>query len=175
MLTTCSNAIVLTVNGEDHMLVVEPNELLINVLRSELGLTGAKYGCGTGQCGACTVLVDGEPVLSCITLAVAVDGKEITTIEGVAGADGELDPIQEEFLSENAIQCGFCTPGMILVAKDLLRRNPHPTEDEIRHHIKGNICRCTGYNGIVRAIQNAAKRLGGPEAAPATEDEAGAR
>jgi len=175
MLTTCSNAIVLTVNGEDHMLVVEPNELLINVLRSELGLTGAKYGCGTGQCGACTVLVDGEPVLSCITLAVAVDGKEITTIEGVAGADGELDPIQEEFLSENAIQCGFCTPGMILVAKDLLRRNPHPTEDEIRHHIKGNICRCTGYNGIVRAIQNAAKKLGEPEAAPAAEDEAGAR
>jgi carbon-monoxide dehydrogenase small subunit len=164
MLTTCSNAIVLNVNGEDHMLVVEPNELLINVLRNELGLTGAKYGCGTGQCGACTVLVDGEPVLSCITLAVAVDGKEITTIEGVAGADGELAPIQEEFLNENAIQCGFCTPGMILVAGDLLRRNPHPTEDEIRHHIKGNICRCTGYNGIVRAIQKTAKRqeeLGG--------------
>ena len=128
MLTTCSNAIVLNVNGEDHMLVVEPNELLINVLRNELGLTGAKYGCGTGQCGACTVLVDGEPVLSCITLAVAVDGKEIVTIEGVAGADGELAPIQEEFLDDNAVQCGFCTPGMILVAGDLLRRNPHPTE-----------------------------------------------
>jgi carbon-monoxide dehydrogenase small subunit len=162
MLTTCSNAIVLTVNGEDHMLVVEPNELLINVLRNELGLTGAKYGCGTGQCGACTVLVDGEPVLSCITLAVAVDGKEITTIEGVAGADGELDPIQEEFLQENAIQCGFCTPGMILVARDLLKRNPHPTETEIRHHIKGNICRCTGYNGIVRAIQKTAAQQGEP-------------
>lgn len=162
MLTSCSSAIVLTVNGEDHMLVVEPNELLINVLRNELGLTGAKYGCGTGQCGACTVLVDGEPVLSCITLAVAVDGKEITTIEGVAGADGELDPIQEEFLQENAIQCGFCTPGMILVARDLLKRNPHPTETEIRHHIKGNICRCTGYNGIVRAIKKAATRQGEP-------------
>jgi len=160
MLTTCSSAIVLTVNGEDHMLVVEPNELLINVLRNELGLTGAKYGCGTGQCGACTVLVDGEPVLSCITLAVAVDGKEITTIEGVAGADGELQPVQEEFLHENAIQCGFCTPGMILVAGDLLKRNPHPSEAEIRHHIKGNICRCTGYNGIVRAIQKAAARQG---------------
>jgi len=158
MLTSCSNAIVLTVNGEDHMLVVEPNELLINVLRNELGLTGAKYGCGTGQCGACTVLVDGEPVLSCITLAVAVDGKEIVTIEGVGGPDGELAPIQEEFLDENAVQCGFCTPGMILVAGDLLRRNPHPTEDEIRHHIKGNICRCTGYNGIVRAIQKTAAR-----------------
>lgn len=158
MLTTCSNAIVLNVNGEDHMLVVEPNELLINVLRNELGLTGAKYGCGTGQCGACTVLIDGEPVLSCITLAVAVDGKEIVTIEGVAGPNGELDPIQEEFLNENAVQCGFCTPGMILVAGDLLRRNPHPTEREIRHHIKGNICRCTGYDGIVRAIQKAAAR-----------------
>ena len=169
MLTTCTNAIVLTVNGEDHMLVVEPNELLINVLRNELGLTGAKYGCGTGQCGACTVLIDGEPVLSCITLAVACDGKEITTIEGVSGPDGELDPIQEEFLNENAIQCGFCTPGMILVAKDLLKRNPHPTEDEIRHHIKGNICRCTGYNGIVRAIQNAAARMAEPAAVDGPE------
>jgi carbon-monoxide dehydrogenase small subunit len=159
MLTSCTNAIVLTVNGDDHMLVVEPNELLINVLRNELGLTGAKYGCGTGQCGACTVLIDGEPVLSCITLAIACDGKEITTIEGITGPDGGLHPIQEEFLNENAVQCGFCTPGMILIAGDLLQRNPHPTEDEIRHHIKGNICRCTGYNGIVRAIQNAAARL----------------
>ena len=159
MLTSCTNAIVLTVNGDDHMLVVEPNELLINVLRNELGLTGAKYGCGTGQCGACTVLIDGEPVLSCITLAIACDGKEITTIEGITGPDGGLHPIQEEFLNENAVQCGFCTPGMILIAGDLLQRNPHPTEDEIRHHIKGNICRCTGYNGIVRAIQNAAVRL----------------
>jgi Aerobic-type carbon monoxide dehydrogenase, small subunit CoxS/CutS homologs len=159
MLTSCTDAIVLTVNGDDHMLVVEPNELLINVLRNELGLTGAKYGCGTGQCGACTVLIDGEPVLSCITLAIACDGKEITTIEGITGPDGGLHPIQEEFLNENAVQCGFCTPGMILIAGDLLQRNPHPTEDEIRHHIKGNICRCTGYNGIVRAIQNAAARL----------------
>jgi len=102
-------------------------------------------------------------VLSCITLAVAVDGKEITTIEGIGGPNGELDPIQEEFLNENAVQCGFCTPGMILVAGDLLRRNPHPTETEIRHHIKGNICRCTGYNGIVRAIQKAAARQGEPQ------------
>jgi aerobic carbon-monoxide dehydrogenase small subunit len=163
MLTTCSSAIILNVNGEDHMLVVEPNELLVNVLRNELGLTGVKYGCGTGQCGGCTVLVDGEPVLSCITLAVAVDGKEIVTIEGVERPNGELDPIQEAFMDENAVQCGFCTPGMILVARDLLRRNPHPTEDEIRHHIKGNICRCTGYNGIVRAIQKASGKT--PEAA----------
>jgi carbon-monoxide dehydrogenase small subunit len=141
------------------MLVVEPNELLINLLRNELGLTGAKYGCGTGQCGACTVLIDGEPALACVTLAVACDGKEIVTIEGIAGPNGDLHPIQEAFLDENAVQCGFCTPGMILMAGDLLRRNPDPTEEEIRHHIKGNICRCTGYNGIVRAIKKAAVRM----------------
>ena len=159
MLTSCTNAIILTVNGDEHMLVVEPNELLINVLRNELGLTGSKYGCGTGQCGACTVLIDGEPALACITLAVACDGQEIVTIEGIAGPGGDLHPIQEAFLDENAVQCGFCTPGMILMAGDLLKRNPHPTEAEIRHHIKGNICRCTGYNGIVRAIQKAADRM----------------
>jgi len=159
MLTTCTNAIVMTVNGDEHMLVVEPADLLINVLRNELGLTGSKYGCGTGQCGACTVLIDGEPALACVTLAVACDGKDIVTIEGIAGPDGDLHPIQEAFLDENAVQCGFCTPGMILMAGDLLKRNPHPTEAEIRHHIKGNICRCTGYNGIVRAIQNAAQRM----------------
>ncbi len=159
MLTSCTNAIILTVNDDEHMLVVEQNALLINVLRDELGLTGSKYGCGTGQCGACTVLIDGEPALACVTLAVACDGKEIVTIEGVAGPNGDLHPIQEAFLDENAVQCGFCTPGMILMAGDLLRRNPHPTEGEIRHHIKGNICRCTGYNGIVRAIQNAAGRM----------------
>ena len=156
MLTSCTNAIIITVNGEEHMLVVEPNELLINVLRNELGLTGSKYGCGTGQCGACTVLINGEPALACITLAVACDGQEVVTIEGIAGPQGDLHPIQEAFLDENAVQCGFCTPGMVLMAGDLLRRNPHPTEAQIRHHIKGNICRCTGYNGIVRAIQNAA-------------------
>ena len=165
MLTTCTNAIVMTVNGDEHMLVVEPADLLINVLRNELGLTGSKYGCGTGQCGACTVLIDGEPALACVTLAVACDGKDIVTIEGIAGPDGDLHPIQEAFLDENAVQCGFCTPGMILMAGDLLKRNPHPTEDEIRHHIKGNICRCTGYNGIVRAIQNAADRMAGRAAA----------
>ena len=169
MLTSCTNAIVINVNGDEHMLVVEPGDLLINVLRNDLGLTGSKYGCGTGQCGACTVLIDGEPTLSCITLAVACDGKSITTIEGIAGPDGALHPIQEEFLDENAVQCGFCTPGMILMAGDLLKRNPHPTEGEIRHHIKGNICRCTGYNGIVRAIQNAAGRMAEPAAADEPE------
>jgi carbon-monoxide dehydrogenase small subunit len=169
MLTSCTNAIILTVNGDEHMLVVEQNALLINILRDELGLTGAKYGCGTGQCGACTVLIDGEPALACVTLAVACDGKEIVTIEGIAGPGGDLHPIQEAFLDENAVQCGFCTPGMVLMAGDLLRRNPDPTEEEISHHIKGNICRCTGYNGIVRAIKNAAARMA---AQPAAEEAA---
>ena len=169
MLTSCTNAIVITVNGDEHMLVVEPNELLINVLRNELGLTGSKYGCGTGQCGACTVLIDGEPALACVTLAVACDGKDVVTIEGIGGPDGDLHPIQEAFLDENAVQCGFCTPGMVLMAGDLLRLNPHPTEAEIRHHIKGNICRCTGYNGIVRAIQKAAARMAGEAGAEEAE------
>ena len=146
----------LSINAEPYELRVAPNELLVNVIRETIGLTGTKYACGTGQCGACTVVVNGEPVLGCLTLAVAVDGSRITTIEGVESPDGTLDPLQEAFLDTNAIQCGFCTPGMILVGRDLLKKNAHPTEDEIRHHIKGNICRCTGYNGIVRAIQKAA-------------------
>jgi carbon-monoxide dehydrogenase small subunit len=145
-----------TVNGEIVELLVEPNALLVNVLRDELYLTGTKYGCGTGQCGGCTVLVDGAPVLSCLTLALAVDGTHILTIEGVAAPDGTLDPIQEAFLDNAAIQCGYCTPGMVLMAKDLLNKNPSPTENEIREHIKGNLCRCTGYNGIVRAIKKTA-------------------
>jgi carbon-monoxide dehydrogenase small subunit len=145
-----------TVNGEIAELLVEPNALLLNVLRDELYLTGTKYGCGTGQCGGCTVLVDGAPVLSCLTLALAVDGAHILTIEGVAAPDGTLDPIQEAFLDNAAIQCGYCTPGMVLMAKDLLNKNPSPTENEIREHIKGNLCRCTGYNGIVRAIKKTA-------------------
>ena len=150
------HSIHLNINDEEYDLQVAPNELLVNVIRDTIGLTGTKYGCGTGQCGACTVVVDGEPVLGCLTLAVAADGSRITTIEGVAEPDGTLDPLQEAFLDTNAIQCGFCTPGMILVGRDLLKKNPHPTEQQIRHHIKGNICRCTGYNGIVRAILKAA-------------------
>jgi carbon-monoxide dehydrogenase small subunit len=146
----------LTINGEKYELRVAPNELLVNVIRETVGLTGTKYACGTGQCGACTVVVDGEPILGCLTLAVTVDGSEITTIEGVANADGTLDPLQEAFLDTNAIQCGFCTPGMVLVGRDLLQKMPNPSEDQIRHHIKGNVCRCTGYNGIVRAIKKAA-------------------
>ena len=143
-----------TVNGEMHETMVEPNALLINVLREELGLIGTKYSCGLGQCGSCTVLVNGEPVLSCLTLVVAVDGADITTIEGVADRNGTLDPLQEAFLDHGAIQCGYCTPGMVLMARDLLNKNPSPTEVEIREHIKGNLCRCTGYNGIVKAIKS---------------------
>jgi carbon-monoxide dehydrogenase small subunit len=147
----------LRINGEACEFWVEPNTLLINLLRDKMELTGTKYGCGTGQCGGCTVLVNGEPVLSCLTLALAVDGAEILTIEGVAEPDGTLDPIQEAFLDAAAIQCGYCTPGMILMAKDLLNKNPAPSEDQIREHIKGNLCRCTGYHRIVKAIKSCAK------------------
>ena len=147
----------LTINGEPCEFWVEPNTLLVNLLRDEMELTGTKYGCGTGQCGGCTVLVNGEPILSCLTLALAVDGAEIMTIEGVAEPDGTLDPIQEAFLDAAAVQCGYCTPGMILMAKDLLNKNPAPSEDQIREHIKGNLCRCTGYHRIVKAIKSCAK------------------
>lgn len=142
------------INGEPCEFWVEPNTLLMNLLRNEMELTGTKYGCGTGQCGGCTVLVNGEPVLSCLTLALAVDGADILTIEGVAAPDGTLDPIQEAFLDTAAIQCGYCTPGMVLMAKDLLNKYPSPSEDQIREHIKGNLCRCTGYHRIVQAIKS---------------------
>lgn len=145
----------ITVNGEDRRVKVKPNELLLNVIREDLGFTGAKYGCGTGECGACTILLDGKPVLSCLTLAVTADGKDIITIEGIA--DETLDKIQQAFLDEGAIQCGYCTPGMILMAKDLLDDNPNPSEEDIREQIKGNLCRCTGYTNIVEAIKSCAK------------------
>lgn len=147
----------ITVNGEAHELRVEPNRLLINVLREDLGLTGTKYGCGIGQCGGCTVLVDGKETLSCLTLAAAVDGAEITTIEGVERGDGTLDPLQEAFLEQSAIQCGYCTPGMVIMGKALLERNPSASERDIREHIRGNICRCTGYSSIVKAIMSCSK------------------
>ncbi len=146
--------IVLRVNGVKRDLLVSPNELLLNILRDRLGLTGTKYGCGIGECGSCTVLVDGEPVLSCLTIAISVDGSEIVTIEGIAQSDGRLHPIQESFLEHGAVQCGFCTPGTIIMAKNLLEENPKPTEEEIREHIRGNLCRCTGYTQIVKAIQS---------------------
>jgi carbon-monoxide dehydrogenase small subunit len=144
----------LRVNGVDQELLVSPNELLLNVLRDRLELTGAKYGCGIGECGACTVLVDGEPVLACLTLAAGLDGSEVWTIEGLAAPDGKLHPLQEAFLDHGAVQCGFCTSGMILTAKALLDERPNPTEEEIREHIRGTMCRCTGYTQIVKAIRD---------------------
>jgi len=147
----------LIVNGVKREILVAPNELLLNVLRDRLGLTGSKYGCGIGECGSCTVLVDGEPILACLTLAIGVNGSDIVTIEGVSKPDGRLHPIQENFLEQGAIQCGFCTPGMIMMGKALLDENPRPTEDQIREYIRGNICRCTGYTQIVKAIQECSK------------------
>ncbi len=144
----------LTVNGVKHRLWVKPNELLLNVLRERLELTGAKYGCGIGECGACTVLMDGKPVLSCLVLAIAADGSEVLTVEGLQGPDGELDPLQEAFIEHSAFQCGYCTPGMLMMTKSLLSENPSPTEDEIRDHLKGNRCRCTGFASIVRAVMS---------------------
>jgi len=145
-----------TINGKKRSLSVKANDLLINIIRNDLFLTGSKYGCGIGECGACTVLLDGEPVLSCLTLAATVDGKEITTIEGLAKGN-ELHPMQIAFLKNAAVQCGFCTPSMILTATALLKENPNPTEDEIRDYMRGNICRCTGYIQIVKAIKACAE------------------
>ena len=147
-----------TINGKKRKLSVKPNDLLINIIRNDLYLTGIKYGCGIGECGTCTVLLDSEPVLSCLTLAVTVDGKEITTIEGLAKG-GKLHPIQKAFLKNGAVQCGFCTPGMILTATALLKENPNPTEDEIREYMRGNLCRCTGYNQIITAIKSCENKL----------------
>jgi len=142
------------VNGQDYEIVVEPARTLLDVLRYELGLTGTKEGCGTGSCGSCTVLVDGEAINSCLVFAVEVEGKEITTIEGLSQKE-KLHPLQQAFIDEGAVQCGFCTPGVILTAKALLDSNPHPAESQIRQAIAGNLCRCTGYDKIVRAIMRA--------------------
>jgi carbon-monoxide dehydrogenase small subunit len=148
----------LKVNGEEHDVVVSPNETLVEVLRDRLELTGTKMGCGEGACGTCTVLLDGKPVRSCLTLAVEVQGKEIVTIEGLAEG-AKLHPVQEAFMQHGAIQCGFCTPGMILTGKALLDENPHPTEEEVKRAISGVVCRCTGYAKIVEAIMAAADAL----------------
>jgi carbon-monoxide dehydrogenase small subunit len=157
----------LLVNGKTHELAVEPHRTLVRVLREDLGLTGTKYGCGEGDCGACTVLLEGKPVNSCLVLAVEAADRPITTIEGLA-PEGELHPIQRSFVEHGAIQCGFCTPGMILTAKAFLETNPDPTEPEIRQAIAGNLCRCTGYQKIVEAIAAAAEQLRatGEEVAP---------
>ena len=148
----------ITINGKKREFDVEPNKLLLNLVRDDLHLTGTKYGCGIGECGACTVHLDGEAVLACMVLAVDADGKSVDTIEGVA-VDGKLDPVQEAYIEEGAIQCGFCTPGFIMTTKALLKENPSPNEGEIREYLKGNYCRCTGYVNIIKAVQSAAKKL----------------
>ena len=141
----------LKVNGESYETAVDPHRTLLEVLRENLGLTGAKEGCDLGACGACTVLIDGKAVLSCLTLAVDSQKKEITTIEGLA-REGKLHPLQQNFVNHGAIQCGFCTPGMILSAKAMLDKSPKPTEEEVKRGISGNLCRCTGYTKIIEAI-----------------------
>ena len=145
-----------TLNGEPVRVTVTPNTLLLNLLREQLELTGTKYVCGNGECGACTVHLDGKPVLSCLILAATVDGHAVTTIEGLVDREGHLDPVQVAYLEKGAYQCGYCTPGSIMTSKALLNENPTPSEEEIREYLRGNLCRCTGYTSIVRAVQHAA-------------------
>ena len=154
------HSINLKINGEPYEVSVKPNTPLLDLLRDEIGLTGTKKGCDTGQCGACTVLLDGKSINSCLVLAVDANGKEVLTIEGLA-SDGKLHPLQEAFIQEGAVQCGYCTSGMILSAKALLDENPTPKEEEVKKAIAGNLCRCTGYIRIVKAILNVAERSGG--------------
>ena len=144
------------VNGTSHQLDVEEDTPLLWVLREEIGLTGTKFGCGIAACGACTVHFNGEAMRSCAVLLGSVDGAEITTIQGLGNGNGALHPLQQAFHEEHALQCGYCTPGMIMAAADLLRDNPHPTEQEVRDGLEGNLCRCTGYQNIVRAVLKAA-------------------
>jgi carbon-monoxide dehydrogenase small subunit len=146
------------INGEEVDFLCEPRQSLLEVLRDELGLTGSKEGCNNGNCGACSVILDGVLVDSCLVLAVEVGGREVTTIEGVAGPEG-LHPLQQKFLEHAALQCGICTPGFIVAAKALLDNKPHPTEGEVRHWLAGNLCRCTGYDKIIRAVLDAAKAM----------------
>lgn len=146
----------LTVNEQEYEVAVETNQTLVDLLRDQLGLTGTKKGCELGDCGSCTVIMDGKPVNSCLVLACQADGRTITTIEGLASEKG-LHPIQQAFVDHGAIQCGFCSPGMILSAKSLLDKNPNPSEDEIRRAISGNLCRCTGYQKIVTAVKAVCK------------------
>jgi carbon-monoxide dehydrogenase small subunit len=149
-------SVALTVNGVPHEADVEPRQLLVYFLREQLGLTGTNVGCDTSSCGACTVLIDGESVKSCTVLAVQADGYDVTTIEGLAG-DGELHPVQQAFHEQHALQCGYCTPGFVMATVSLLKEYPSPTESEIRHALEGNLCRCTGYHNIVRAVEAAAR------------------
>jgi carbon-monoxide dehydrogenase small subunit len=145
-----------TINGTERSVDVEPRKLLVHVIREDLGLTGTHIGCDTTSCGACTILVDGTPVKSCTVLGVQADGRDLTTVEGLAGADGP-HPLQVAFKEHHGLQCGFCTPAMMLVGKALLERNPDPSDDDVRWEISGNICRCTGYMNIVKAIRAAAE------------------
>lgn len=146
------------INGKEYEIPIEPRMTLLQVLRDEIDLTGTKYGCGIGECGACTVLIDGKPILSCCNLAITAKEKNITTIEGLAG-DGNLHPIQQAFIDCGAVQCGYCTAGMIMTAKALLDENPNPAREEVKEYLAGNICRCTGYVKIVDAVLAAAKRM----------------
>ena len=149
--------IALTVNGALHQSDVDPRQLLVYFLRDELGLKGTNVGCDTSSCGACTVLLDGESVKSCTVLAVQADGSDVTTIEGLAVAGDELHPVQQAFHEHHALQCGYCTPGFVLATVSLLKEYPNPSEDEIRRGLEGNLCRCTGYHNIVRAVEAAAR------------------
>jgi carbon-monoxide dehydrogenase small subunit len=153
------HSITVTVNGAKEPVQVPSNMTLLRMLREKLGLTGTKNGCSAGECGACTVLLNGQPVNSCLVLAVEADGAEITTVEGL-GRDGQPDVIQQAFIDEAAVQCGFCTPGMLISARALLDRNPNPSEAEIREALVGNLCRCTGYKSIIAAVQQAAMMMG---------------
>ncbi len=162
MEVTTRKTIQMVINGQDREIEVRPNELLADVLRERLGLTGTKIGCEAGECGACTVLINGKPTLSCLTLVIECEGKEILTIEGIGDvAKGELHPLQKAFVEHYGVQCGFCTPAMILTAKAFLEKNPSPNEDEIRDAINGVICRCTGYMQIVESILAAAEEIKG--------------
>lgn len=160
------HAITLNINGQDMDVAVDSRELLIHALRDRLRLTGAHIGCETSHCGACTVDIDGASVKSCTMLAVQAQGAEIRTVEGLAGSEG-LHPIQEGFFQEHGLQCGFCTPGMLMRAWRLLQDNPNPSEDEIRHGMAGNLCRCTGYQNIIRAVQHASEKMQSGETAAA--------
>ena len=155
----------LTVNGKSYSRTVEPRDLLVYFLREDLGLTGTHVGCDTSQCGACTVLLDGRAVKSCTMLAVQADGHQITTIEGLA-QDGQLHPLQEAFWEEHGLQCGFCTPGFIMTAASLLAENPKPSDEEIRRGLEGNLCRCTGYTNIVKAVRRASQASAAIKVAP---------
>lgn len=150
------------INNEIHSLTVEPNRTLLEILREDLGLTGAKEGCGEGVCGSCTVLMDGNPVRACLTLALEAAGSRIVTVEGLADGE-ELDPLQQEFINRGAVQCGFCTSGMLMSAKGLLLKHPHPEEEDIRAALAGNICRCTGYIKIAEAVMAASDNSNGRE------------